>query len=72
MIRRDVGRLAGIEAIACLRETIRGLWERPTFHSTRIATNAIEENQAMLGWPNGTMMAAASNGPTAVPRLPPT
>jgi len=29
------------------------------------------ENQAMLGWPNGTTINAASTGPIEVPKLPP-
>ena len=69
---RDAGMPRGIATTASLRATMRGLYQRPMRHNTRTATNAIEENQAMLGWPNGTMMAAASSGPIAVPRLPPT
>src|SRR5450830_2133729 len=30
------------------------------------------QNQAMLAWPNGTTIAAASKGPNAEPALPPT
>ena len=36
-----------------------------------MARKAIEENQAMLGWPNGTTISAASSGPIEVPKLPP-
>ncbi len=43
-----------------------------TVLSSRIASNAAAENQAMLVWPCGTTMNAASNGPIAEPVLPPT
>ena len=33
--------------------------------------NAMVENQAMLGWPKGTTISAASSGPIDVPALPP-
>ncbi|OIQ82097.1 hypothetical protein GALL_361300 [mine drainage metagenome] len=46
--------------------------QRPTRPSTTIASNAAIENQARLAWPCGTMNAAASSGPSAVPALPPT
>ena len=34
--------------------------------------SAASENQAMLAWPKGTTMKAASSGPIAWPKLPPT
>ena len=34
--------------------------------------SAISENQAMLPWPKGTTISAASSGPSAEPTLPPT
>ena len=55
-----------------LARTIRGLYQRPICHSMTIATKAIDENHAMLGCPNGTMISAASTGPIAVPKFPPT
>ena len=39
---------------------------------TAMARNAAAENQARLAWPRGTMMNAASNGPSAPPACPPT
>src|ERR1700687_3351089 len=48
------------------------LYQRPTFHSTRMASSAASENQAMLDWPWGTTMKAASNGPEDDPIWPPT
>ena len=36
-------------------------------HRIRIARKAIEENQAIEGWPNGTTISAASTGPIEVP-----
>ena len=50
---------------------ICGWYHWPIRHSTTIARNAMEENQAMLGWPNGTTIRAASTGPIEVPKLPP-
>ncbi|MNT13369.1 hypothetical protein D3C72_1483380 [compost metagenome] len=35
-------------------------------------TTAARPNQAALCWPNGTITAAASSGPSALPVLPPT
>ena len=37
-----------------------------------MAISAAPENQTMLDWPRGTTMNAASSGPEAEPRLPPT
>ena len=34
--------------------------------------SAIAENQAMLPWPKGTTISAASSGPSDEPMLPPT
>ena len=47
-------------------------YQRPTFQSTNIANNATKANQARLPWPKGNTTSAASNGPEAVPALPPT
>ena len=35
-------------------------------------SSAARPNQATLRWPNGTITAAASSGPIALPVLPPT
>ncbi|OIQ70008.1 hypothetical protein GALL_483860 [mine drainage metagenome] len=37
-----------------------------------MASNATSENQAMLRWPCGSTIHAASSGPVAVPAFPPT
>ena len=50
---------------------ICGLYHCPIRHRMTIARNAIEENQAIEGWPNGTTINAASTGPIEVPKLPP-
>ena len=47
-------------------------YQLPTRQSTAIAVIAMIENQAMLCWPKGTTMAAASSGPSDEPTLPPT
>ena len=47
-------------------------YHRLTWLRIRIASSAAAENQAMLPWPCGTTMNAASSGPTAEPVLPPT
>ena len=48
------------------------LYQCPTFNSTNMPSSATAENQATLDWPCGSTMKAASNGPAAEPRLPPT
>ena len=48
------------------------LYQRLTLASRKIASSAAAENQAMLPWPRGTTMNAASSGPIAEPVLPPT
>jgi hypothetical protein len=50
---------------------ICGLYQTPIRHRITIARNAIDENQAIDGWPNGTTIKAASTGPIEVPKLPP-
>ena len=47
-------------------------YQRPTAERMMIAVNAASEKKARLGWPNGTTINAASSGPIAVPRFPPT
>ena len=54
------------------RAMMRGLYQPPMRHRMTMATKAIDENQAMLDCPNGTTINAASTGPIAEPRLPPT
>ena len=48
------------------------LYQLPICHSTRIASKAAPENQAMLLWPCGITTQAASSGPIELPALPPT
>ncbi len=47
-------------------------YQRLTCTSRQMPSSAARPNQATLRWPNGTMTAAASSGPIAVPVLPPT
>ena len=56
---------------AAFLAAICGLYQTPIRHRITIARNAIEENQAIDGWPNGTTISAASTGPIDVPKLPP-
>ena len=71
-VRAGVGASGDQACAALLRGRIRGLYQRPICQSSTMATKAIDENHAMLGCPNGTMMSAASNGPIAEPKFPPT
>ena len=48
------------------------LYQRPTCVSTMMANSATKANQTTPRWPSGTMMKAASSGPAAWPKLPPT
>ena len=43
----------------------------PTFHSSTMPVSAATANHAMLDWPRGSTMNAASSGPSAEPMLPP-
>src|SRR6202035_1687222 len=72
LIRRELGASGCASIGAAFRVVIRGLYQRPIRHRMTIARKAIEENQAMLGCPNGTTIMAASSGPIEVPALPPT
>ncbi|MOA36926.1 hypothetical protein D3C78_1584840 [compost metagenome] len=47
-------------------------YQRLTWISSAMPASAARANQATLRWPNGTITAAASSGPMAVPVLPPT
>ena len=47
-------------------------YHTPTRASTNIASSAKSENHAIAPCPLGRMMNAASSGPIAPPRLPPT
>ena len=46
-------------------------YQPPTRHSTTMPTSDAAVNQDTLVWPNGTTMKAASNGPAAWPKFPP-
>ena len=71
MTRRGLG-ASGCRWIgAGFLSVICGRYHTPIRHRMTIARNAIRENQAMLGWPNGTTIKAASTGPIEVPKLPP-
>ena len=72
MTRRELGASGCGSGAANFLAAICGLYQRPIRHRMTIARNAIDENQAMLGWPNGTTISAASTGPIEVPKLPPT
>ena len=72
MTRRELGASGCAASGAAFFAAICGLYQSPIRHRITIARNAIEENHAMLGWPNGTTINAASSGPIDVPRLPPT
>ena len=54
------------------RRGARRLYQPPTCHRTTMPISEPPANQAMLVWPNGTTMKAASSGPIAWPKLPPT
>ena len=71
MTRRELGASGCGWIGAAFFAVICGLYQCPIRHRMTIARNAIEENQAMLGWPNGTTISAASSGPIDVPKLPP-
>ena len=47
-------------------------YQRPTRHSTIMASSATSEKAATLCWPYGTTTNAARSGPIAEPALPPT
>ena len=53
-------------------EPVCSLYQDPTRASTRIASSATAENQAMLRCPAGSTMYAASSGPSDDPEFPPT
>ena len=48
------------------------LYQLPTRVSSIEASNAAKANHATACWPYGITMSAASNGPMALPPLPPT
>jgi hypothetical protein len=47
-------------------------YQEPIAASMTMPISATIENQARLCCPNGSTMKAASSGPSAVPKLPPT
>jgi hypothetical protein len=47
-------------------------YQRLTWDSSTMPSSAARPNQATLRCPKGTMTAAATNGPSALPVLPPT
>src|SRR4051794_6694323 len=64
---------AGRGGWGLVRRKTRWRWyQRPTNVSSAEAAIAPSESQAMLAWPRGITMNAASSGPMAVPVLPPT
>ena len=69
---RDRG-AAATAAFAAVRAWCRRAeYHMPTRASTIMANSATSENQTIEPWPRGRMMKAASSGPIAPPRLPPT
>jgi hypothetical protein len=70
--RRESGASGCGSVAAKVLAAICGLYQIPIRPRMTIARNAIDENQAMLDWPNGTTINAASSGPIEEPKLPPT
>ena len=71
LTRRELGASGCAFGAGNFFAAICGLYQTPIRHRMMIARNAIDENQAMLGCPNGTTISAASTGPIEVPKLPP-
>src|SRR3984893_14470827 len=72
-LRADTGLDTAGRVLAPLgRSRCRRLYHAPTFASTAMASMAASANHARLACPCGMMIQAASNGPIALPALPPT
>src|SRR5258708_40292719 len=69
--RRELGASGWRSTATNFFAAICGWYQRPIRHRMTIARNAIDENQAIDDWPNGTTISAASTGPIEVPKLPP-